>query len=117
MHLDITPEVLVSQLEIGKTESSLEQVVKIIENTKEFHKFSKHIISLNDKLKHMHSFVTISNTVDYFKIKCDTEHETAELIKEFTEEVLHWANKYHVELKKVENKDVYYIIGHQTKDN
>ena len=112
MHLAITPEVLVSQLNIGKTDSSLEQVKKVIENTKEFNKFSKHIISLNDKLKHMNGFISLSNSVPHFKIKCDNTKDSQEIIKEFTDEINHWANKYNVELQKVDNKDVYYIIGH-----
>ena len=62
MHLEITPEVIVSQLDIGKTEASLKQATKAIENTRDFNKFSKHIISLNDKLKHMHGFVSLSNS-------------------------------------------------------
>ncbi len=113
MHLDITPEVLVSQLNIGKTDSSLELVEKAMANTKDFDKFSKHIISLNDKLKHMNGFVSLSNSVPYFKIKCDTTNDSKEVVKEFTDEVNHWANKYNVELQKVDKKDVYYIIGHK----
>ena len=113
MHLDITPEVLVSQLNIGKTESSLALVEKAIENTKEFHKFSQHIISLNDKLKHMNGFVSLSNSVPHFKIKCDNTKDDEKIIEEFTQEVNHWSNKYNVELQKVDKKDVYYIIGHK----
>ena len=113
MHLDITPEVLVSQLNIGKTDSSLELVEKAIANTKEFHKFSKHIISLNDKLKHMNGFVSLSNSVPHFKIKCDTTNDSKAVVKEFTNEIHHWADKYNVELQRVADKDVYYIIGHK----
>jgi hypothetical protein len=113
MNLDITPEVIVSQLHIGKTDSSLDQADKAMKNTKEFNRFSKHIISLNDKLKHMNGFVSLSNSEAYFKIKCDTTKDSAEIIQEFTDEVQHWANKYNVELRKVDNKDVYYIIGHK----
>ncbi len=111
MHLEITPEVIVSQLEVGKTEASIEQAAKAMKNTKDFDKFAKHIISLNDKLKHMQGFVSLSNTEPYFKIKCDSEHESPEIIEEFTQEVKHWSEKYDVELQKVNNKDVYYIIG------
>jgi len=110
MHLDITPEVIISQLGIGHTNSAIEQVEKTIQNTKDFDKFSKHIISLNDKLKHMHGFVALSNSESYFKIKCDNT-DSDELLKEFTNEVNHWSHKYEVELQKVDNKDVYYIVG------
>ena len=111
MHLEVTPEVIVSQLEIGKTESSIKQAEQAMKNTKDFEKFSKHIISLNDKLKHMHGFVSLSNSEHYFKIKCDSSNDSSEIIKEFTAEVEHWSNKYDVELQKVQDKDVYYIIG------
>jgi hypothetical protein len=52
----------------------------------------------------------MSNTNDYLKIKCD-ESNTKEIIAEFEEIVKHFSNKYNVELEKVVNKNVYYIIG------
>lgn len=110
MHLDITPEVIVSQLGLGAGEAILEQTKTTINNTRDFDKFSKHIISLNDKLKHMHAYIALSNSESYLKIKCDKTDSEA-IIKEFVDEIQHWANKYEVELQKVENKDVYYIIG------
>ncbi len=48
MQLDISPEVLLSQLGYAKSESSLNQAKKVMNETKDFDKFSKHIISLND---------------------------------------------------------------------
>jgi len=110
MNLEITPEVIASQLEIGKTEASLKQIEKNIKNTKNFDSFSKHIISLNDKLKHMHAYVALSNKESYFKIKCE-DAESEEIKQEFLEEIEHWSNKYNVELKQFENKNVFYIIG------
>ena len=110
MHLDITPEVIVSQLGIGHSESVLDQTTKTIENTKDFNKFSKHIISLNDKLKHMNAYVTLSNSESYFKIKCDSS-DSDEIIQEFKNELQHWSEKYDVNLQKVDKKEVYYIIG------
>jgi hypothetical protein len=61
----------------------------------------------------MNGFVALSNSDAYFKIKCDSVNDSDEIIKEFTQEVKHWSNKYNVELKKVGNKNVYYIIGHK----
>ena len=110
MNLEITPEVIASQLEIGKTEASLKQIEKNIKNTKNFDSFSKHIISLNDKLKHMHAYVALSNKESYFKIKCDNI-DSEEIVQEFLNEVDHWGNKYHVELRQLENKNIFYIIG------
>lgn len=111
MHLDVTPEVIVAQLNLGHGDSTLNQVKTAIENTKEFDKFAKHILSLNDKLKHMNAYVALSNSEPYFKIKCDSQNDSPEIVNEFQEEVQHFADKYEVELKKVDNKDVYYIVG------
>ena len=111
MNLDITPEVIASQLEVGKTESSLKQIVTNIENTKNFDSFSKHIISLNDKLKKMNAYVGLSNKESYFKIKCDEQELEEGIAKEFLDEVKHWSDKYQVELKQIDSKNVFYIIG------
>lgn len=110
MQLDISPEVLLSQLGYAKSDSSLKQAEKIINTTKDFSKFSKHIISLNDHLKKMNAYVALSNSNDYLKIKCD-DHDADEILEEFHEEVTNWATKYHVELKKLDSKPVYYILG------
>ncbi|MEA2019104.1 MAG: hypothetical protein U9N59_11710 [Campylobacterota bacterium] len=110
MHLDMTPEVIVSQLGLGSSNSVMEQTTTTINNTKDFDKFSKHIISLNDKLKHMHAYVALSNSESYFKVKCENT-DSAEIIKEFNDELDHWSDKYDVSLRKVDNKEVYYIIG------
>ena len=110
MHLDMTPEVVVSQLGLGSSDSVMEQTIKTIKNTKDFDKFSKHIISLNDKLKHMQGYIALSNSESYFKIKCENT-DSDKIIEEFKEELNHWSNKYDIELQKVENKEVYYIVG------
>jgi len=111
MHLDITPEVLVAQLDLGHGEPTLNQTEKAIENTKNFEKFSKHIISLNDKLKHMNAYIALSNSHPCFKIKCENKEE--EIINEFTDELGHWSDKYEVTLEKVADKNVYYIVGRE----
>ncbi len=110
MHLEITPEVLISQLGYTNNEYTIKQATDIINNTKDFDKFSKHIISLNDSLKHMNAFVALSNSNNYLKIKCGNEDAT-EIVKEFHEAVKHFSDKYNVEIKKVDNKEVYYIVG------
>jgi len=98
MNLEITPEVLASQLEIGKTDAILKQIT------------TNHIISLSDKLKHMNAYIGLSNQEPCFKIKCE-ETETDAIKKEFLDEVSHWSEKYNVELKQVDNKNVFYILG------
>jgi oligoendopeptidase F len=109
MHLDVTAEVIVSQLDYTKNEHTIEQAQKIIDNTNGFEKFAKHIISLNDQLKHMGGYVAMSNSHNYFKIK--VENHSPEILKEFLELKDHWSHKYNVKLQKVENKEVYYILG------
>ena len=110
MQLEVTPEVLISQLGYSKNEHTLKQAQDIIENTKGFNKFAKHIISLNDTLKHMNAFVALSNSERYLKIKCGNE-DAQEIVKEFHEAVEHFSNKYNVEVKKLDKKQVYYILG------
>jgi hypothetical protein len=112
MHLDLTPEALLAQLGYAKSEHTLQQINKIIANTKGFEKFSQHIPSFNDALAIEKGFITMSNSEDHLKIKCD-EDINADNLSAFTALVKHWAEKYKLELKQVENKNTYYIIGHK----
>ncbi|RRS30314.1 MAG: hypothetical protein P794_07380 [Epsilonproteobacteria bacterium (ex Lamellibrachia satsuma)] len=110
MHLDLTPEALLRQLGYSKNEHTLDQIERIISNTHGFDKFSQHIPSFNDALAVEKGFIAMSNSEDYLKIKCD-EDSSADNLSAFTELVKHWADKYKLELKQVENKNTYYIIG------
>ncbi len=110
MHLDLTPEALLAQLGYTKTEQTLKQINDIIGNTKNFHKFSQHIPSFNDALAVEKGFIAMSNSEAHLKIKCD-EDTGADNLSGFTELVRHWAEKYKLELKQVDNKNTYYIIG------
>ncbi len=110
MQLEVSAEVILSQLGYSKSEASLKQAQKVISSTKNFHKFSKHIFSLNDHLKKMNAYIGLSNKTDYLKIKCD-ENDAKEILKEFHEEVENWAKKYNIELNKLEDKEIYYILG------
>lgn len=112
MHLDVSAEVLLSQLGYAKTENSVSQAQKTIDNTEGFEKFSKHIISLHDHIKKMNAYVGLSNKSDYFKIKCD-ENDAPEILEEFHDEVAHWGSKYNVALQKLDDKPIYYILGHK----
>lgn len=112
MHIDITAEVIATQLGFASTSGSLEQVERIINNTPGFDKFSKHIISLNDALKHMNSYIAPSNTVDFFKIKA-AEDNSPEINEEFHQAVRHWSEKYKVNVEAVPGKPTYYIRGIQ----
>ncbi|CAI8237133.1 MAG: hypothetical protein ABF301_07600 [Sulfurovum sp.] len=110
MQLQVSPEVLLSQLGYSKSDASLKQAEKMISVTQEFDKFSKHLFSLNDHLKKMNAYVGLSNKTDYLKIKCD-ENDAEEIIEEFHEEVKHWSDKYNVKLEKLDGKPIYYILG------
>ncbi len=85
------------------------QVERIIENTKGFDKIGKHIFELHKALQIDSSYVAMSNSNDYFKIKI--ESPSVELKEEALEKIEHFSNKYKVELQKVDGKDTYYIIG------
>jgi len=110
MQLEMSPEVVLSQLGYSKSDSALKQAEIMINNTKDFEKFAKHIISLNDHLKKMNAYVGFSNKTEYLKIKCD-ENDSDEILEEFHNEVSHWANKYNVKLEQLAGKPIYYILG------
>ena len=112
MHLDLTVEALLTQLGYSHTEQLINQMTNIIKNTKDFKKFSQHIPAFNDALVVEKGFIAMSNSEDYLKIKCDVD-SNADNLAAFTELVNHWSNKYKLELKKIENKNTYYIIGHK----
>ena len=109
MHIDITPENLLIQLEYPATSATMEQMKAIINNTKDFEKFSKHILSLNDELKHLGGFIAMSNSSKYLKIK--TKYSRIEDVTPFVEALEKWSNKYKISLRRVEGKDTFYIIG------
>jgi len=110
MQIDLSAEALLSQLGYSKTENSLKQMEQIIDNTKRFNKFSKHLLSLHDNLAHTKGFIAMSNSQKNLKIK-GSEDLSSEISNEFTKIVEDWADKYKVEIEKVENKPTYYIIG------
>lgn len=110
MQLNVSPEVILSQLGYSKNDSALKQAQTIIDNTKEFEKFSKHIISLHDQIKKMNAYVGFSNKTNYLKIKCD-ENDAEEILNAFHTEVEHWGTKYDVALQQLDNKPIYYILG------
>ncbi len=109
MQIEITPEMILSQLEYTINESSLDQVSKAMKNTKGFEQFAKHLLSLNDNLKHMNAYIALSNHIELFKIKSENKSEA--LLQEFHETVKKWSDKYHVSLETIPNKEVYYILG------
>lgn len=110
MQIDVTPEVLLAQLGYTKSEQTLQQAQKAIDNTNGFEKFAKHIISLHDELARIKGIVALSNSKDVFKIK-GSQETSEEFQKEFEEMVQNWSAKYKVETEQVANKPTYYIVG------
>lgn len=110
MHLELTPEALLLQLGYTQTPQTLTQMKNIIKHTKNFEKFSQHIPAFNDALAIEKAFIGMSNSESYLKIKCQ-EDPSADNLSAFTNLVMRWAEKYKLELRQVENKPTYYIIG------
>ena len=110
MHLNLTPEALLTQLGYTKTEQTLKQINNIMKNTEGFNNFSQHIPSFNDALAVEKGYIAMSNSENHLKIKCN-EDTSADNLTAFTTLVNHWADKYKLNLKQVDNKHTYYIIG------
>ena len=47
---------------------------------------------------------------DSLKIKCD-ENDSKQILEEFHNEVKNWSAKYDLELKKIDERPIYYILG------
>jgi hypothetical protein len=112
MHINLTPEALLTQLDYPVNQQTLTQVEELISNTPGFEHFSKHLLSLKDALSHYNGIIALSNSHPYFKIKCE-EDSREEVIEAFKEVVKSWGERYKVSLQKVKNKPTYYIIGQQ----
>ncbi len=105
-------DAILVQLGYGVSENSLAQLDRVIKNTKDFDYLQKHILALHETLKPHLSFVALSSSRDYFKIKNEAKSE--ELRDEVNEIIRKWATKYKVKLEKVDGKETYYIIGKES---
>ena len=102
-------DAMLTQLGYAPNEALLSQLAKIEENTLGYEKIRKHIMDLNDHLKVDGSFIAMSNSEDYFKIK--VEASSAELAEEAHEKVKRFSDKFKVKVNKLPNKETYYIVG------
>ncbi|MEA3521393.1 MAG: hypothetical protein U9R50_00295 [Campylobacterota bacterium] len=102
-------DAMLKQLGYSPNEALLGQMGRIIENTKEYSKIEKHIVDLNDILKVDQSYVAMSNSEDYLKIKIETDNE--EIITNAMKKVDHFSDKFKVNLEKVNGKNTFYILG------
>ncbi len=110
MHIDLSPEALLTQLGYATSTQSVEQIKKTIDNTEGFENFSKHILSLHDELAHIKGVVALSNSKDVFKVKGSVD-TSKEIQEEFHELVKHWSEKYKIQIEQVAKKPTYYILG------
>lgn len=105
---------MLNQLGYMPNDSLIEQFRQIKQNTNGYEKIEKHIMDLHDALKPIGGYVAMSNSNNYLKIKVDAASEA--LKEEALEKIEHFATKFKVDLKKVEGKDTFYILGF-SKDN
>lgn len=102
-------DAMLTQLGYAPNEALLSQIEKIENNTQGYEKIKKHIMDLHDHLKVDGSFIALSNSENYFKIKI--EASSTELAAEAHEKVKHFSDKFKVKVNKLENKETYYILG------
>ena len=102
-------EAILRQLDYIPNDALQEQMGRIIQNTTAFDKIEKHIMELHKQLKVDGSYIAMSNSEDFFKIKIDAP--STALTDEAHEKIQHWSEKYKVSTSRVEQKDTYYIKG------
>ena len=102
-------DAMLTQLGYSPNEALMSQLERIENNTAGYEKIQKHIMDLHDHLKVDGSFIALSNSEDVFKIKIEASSE--ELMKEAHEKVKHFSDKFKVEVRKLDNKETYYISG------
>ncbi|MEA2092218.1 MAG: hypothetical protein U9O83_07635, partial [Campylobacterota bacterium] len=102
-------DAMLTQLGYAPNDALLSQLERIESNTSGYKKIQKHIMDLHDHLKVDGSYVAMSNTNDYFKIKI--EAPSPEIAQEAHEKIKHFRDKFKVTLNKLDNKETYYIVG------
>ena len=102
-------DAMLTQLGYAPNDALVKQLEKIESNTDGYEKIQKHIMDLHDHLKVDNAYVALSNSEDYFKIKI--EAPSPEIAEEAHEKVKRFSDKFKVTVKKLDNKETYYIIG------
>jgi len=102
-------EAVLKQLGYSPNDGLLAQIGRIEANTRGYDRIQKHILDLHEQLKVDESYVALSNSHDYFKIKVEAPSE--ERKAEAMDAIEHFGEKYKVRLKKVDGKDTFYILG------
>lgn len=102
---NVTDKALLVQLGYTQSSGMMEPLKRIIKNTHGYDSIKKHIVSLQGALKPYGSFIAISSSQNFFKIKNESKSEVAH-------EIIHnWSEKYKVNLTKISGKEAYYIEG------
>ena len=102
-------DAMLTQLGYLPNEALIQQLEDIENNTSGYEKIQKHIMDLHDHLRVDGSFVALSNSENYFKIK--VEASSSELALEAHAKIKHFSEKFKVTVNKLENKETYYIVG------
>ena len=102
-------DAMLTQLGYAPNDALVKQLEAIENNTVGYEKIQKHIMDLHDHLKVDDSFVALSNSEDYFKIK--VEAKSPEIAEEAHEKIQRFSDKFKITINKLENKETYYIVG------
>lgn len=102
-------DAMLTQLGYAPNEALIKQLIKIENNTVGYEKIQKHIMDLHDHLKVNNSYVALSNSEDFFKVK--VEAKSPETTQEAHDKIKHFSDKFKVTINKLENKETYYIVG------
>ncbi|MDQ7042490.1 MAG: hypothetical protein Q9M34_03060 [Sulfurimonas sp.] len=102
-------DAMLRQLGYVPNDALLQQLEDIERNTSGYEKIQKHIMDLHDHLQVNSSFVALSNSKNYFKIK--VESPTSALADEAHEKVARFSDKFKINIEKLPNKETYYILG------
>ena len=102
-------DAMLTQLGYAPNEALIKQLQTIENNTTGYEKIQKHIMDLHDHLKVDGSFVALSNSESYFKIK--VEASSPELAADAHKKIQHFSDKFKVTVNKLKNKETYYILG------
>lgn len=102
-------EAVLNQLGYKPNEALLKQLELVEQNTQGYEKIIKHTMDLHEHLKVDGSYIALSNSVNSFKIKIEAQSKALE--DEAHAKVQRYSEKFKVNIKKLENKNTYYIVG------
>ena len=108
MHI-VNDEAVLTKLGYMPNEALFSQLEAIKKETVGYDKIIKHILDLHDALAVDKSYVALSNSQNFFKIKI--EAQTQEMKEEALEKLERFCEKFKVDVEKVDGKDTYYIKG------